>query len=60
LSDKLDDEVLTTKEAAEFLKVKDTRTILKLIDEGKIDSKKIGRGYKILKSELIRYMKEDD
>ncbi len=60
MSDKLDDEVLTTKEAAEFLKVKDTRTILKLIDEGKIDSKKIGRGYKILKSELIRYMKEDD
>lgn len=55
----INDRIFTTQEAADFLKVADTRTILKLINNNEIRAKKIGRGYRILKSELIRFMKDE-
>ena len=46
------EEVLTTEEASKFLRVS-RQTLYKLIEEGKIPGKKVGQGYKFLKSELI-------
>jgi excisionase family DNA binding protein len=49
-------EVLTTKEASEYLRI--TRpTLLKLIREGEIKVQKVGHNYRFLKSELERYLK---
>ncbi len=50
------DEVLTTKEAMEYLKTTKV-TLLKMIKEGKIRANKVGRGYRILKSEIDTYLK---
>ena len=50
------DEVFTTKEAMKYLKTtKDT--LLKMIKEKKIRANKIGRGYRILKSEIDNYLR---
>ncbi|MFW6029570.1 MAG: helix-turn-helix domain-containing protein [Halanaerobiales bacterium] len=56
----VEDQILTTQEAADFLKLADTRTILKLINNNEIKAKKIGRGYRILKSELVKFMKDEN
>ena len=49
---KLEEEVLTTGEAAKFLRIS-RQTLYKLIEQGKIPGMKVGQGYKFLKSELI-------
>ena len=51
--------VLTTQEVAELLKV-NIRTILNLIQRNELKAKKVGRGYKIMESEVKRYLSEDD
>ncbi len=53
------DEVFTTKEAMEYLKTTKV-TLLKMIKEGKIKANKVGRGYRILKSEIDNYLIKGD
>ena len=48
-------EVFTTREACQFLKIS-RPTFLKLIYTNQIRAKKLGRGWKLLKSELETYM----
>ena len=49
------DEVLTTQEACKYLKIS-RPTYLKLIYNHQIRAKKIGRGWKVLRSELQAYL----
>jgi len=51
------DEVLTTDEAITFLKISKP-TFLKYIRLGKIRAIKAGNGWRILQSELYRFLKE--
>jgi excisionase family DNA binding protein len=51
--------VLTTNEAIEILKIS-RPTFLKCIREGKIKAIKVGNGWRVLHSELIRYLKGED
>jgi excisionase family DNA binding protein len=51
----MNDEVLTVKEAAAFLKV-DRRKLVTLIESGKIPGVRIGRSYRVLKSALLNYI----
>jgi excisionase family DNA binding protein len=54
-----DDEVFTTDEAAQYLKISKT-TLLNHIHERKIKAKKVGRSWRILQSEIYRFLKEED
>jgi len=51
------DLVLTTDEAIEYLKIS-KNTFLKYIHIGKIRAIKAGKGWKVLQSELFRFLKE--
>jgi excisionase family DNA binding protein len=48
--------VLTTHEACQYLRIS-RPTYLKYIYEGKIRAKKVGKGWKVLKSELDRFLR---
>jgi len=50
------DEVLTTDEAMEYLKISKP-TFLKYIRLGRIKAIKAGKGWRILQSELYRFLK---
>jgi excisionase family DNA binding protein len=50
------DEVLTTDEAIEYLKISKP-TFLKYIRLGRIKAIKAGKGWRILQSELYRFLK---
>ncbi len=50
-----DPEVLTTPEACRFLRI-NKRTYLDLVKKGEIKAKKLGRGYKVLKQNLVKYL----
>jgi excisionase family DNA binding protein len=50
------DVVLTTKESIQFLKISKP-TFLKYIRLGKIKAIKAGNGWRVLKSELYRFLK---
>ena len=52
-------EVLTTKEAVEYLRITRT-TIFKLIKEGRIKTTKAGRDYRFLKSELDKFLRGEN
>ena len=52
------DDILTTKEACEYLKVS-RPTYLKCIADGKIMAKKVGRGWRALRSELKKSLCEE-
>ena len=52
----MEKEVFNADEAAEFLQT-EKRTILNLIHDNKITAKKIGKGYKMHKTELVKYLK---
>ena len=52
------DDILTTKEACEYLKVS-RPTYMKCIASGKIKAKKVGRGWRAFKSELKRFLCEE-
>lgn len=51
--------VLTTEEACSYLRIS-RPTYLKYIYLGKIKGVKAGRGWKVLKSELDRFLKGED
>ena len=50
------DEVLTTDEAIEYLKISKP-TFLKYIRLGKIKAIKAGKGWRVLQSELYRFLR---
>jgi excisionase family DNA binding protein len=50
-----EDVVLTTEEATQYLKVSKP-TLLKHIRRGKIKAVKVGRGWRLLQSELYRFL----
>lgn len=52
------DEVLTTDEAIEYLRISKP-TFLKYIRTGRIRAIKAGNGYRVLQSELLRFLKGD-
>ena len=51
-----DDNILTTDEAAQYLKIPKA-TLLNHIRERKIKAKKVGRSWRFLQSELYRFLK---
>jgi excisionase family DNA binding protein len=51
-----DTEVLTTEEAAEFLRVS-TKTILALARQGDLPGEKVGRAWRFLRAELLDYLR---
>jgi excisionase family DNA binding protein len=53
------DNVLTTDEAIEYLKISKP-TFLKYIRLGRIKAIKAGKGWRILQSELYRFLKGED
>ena len=53
------DEVLTTDEAIKYLKISKP-TFLKYIHIGKIRAIKAGNGWRVLQSELNRFLKGDE
>ncbi|MFQ6079591.1 MAG: helix-turn-helix domain-containing protein [Thermodesulfobacteriota bacterium] len=48
--------VLTTREACQYLRIS-RPTYLKYIYEAKIRARKVGKGWKVLRSELHRFLK---
>ena len=58
LSDK-EDTVLTTQEACDYLRIS-RPTYLKCLYLGKIKGAKVGKGWKVLKSELDRFLKGEN
>ena len=50
------DEVLTTDEATKYLKISKP-TFLKCIRQGRINAIKVGNGWRVLQSELYRFLK---
>jgi len=48
--------VLTTREACQYLRIS-RPTYLKYVYEGKIRAKKVGKGWKVLRSELDRFLR---
>ncbi len=48
--------VLTTREACQYLRIS-RPTYLKYVYEGKIRAKKVGKGWKVLRSELERFLR---
>lgn len=53
-----DAEVLTTEEAAEFLRVS-TKTVLALAREGSLPGTKVGRAWRFLRADLLGYLHGD-
>jgi excisionase family DNA binding protein len=58
MSEMKEDTVLTTEEAIRYLKVSKP-TLLKHIRLGKIRAIKVGRSWRLLQSELYRFLKGD-
>jgi excisionase family DNA binding protein len=54
----LEDTVMTTREACRYLRIS-RPTYLKHLYKGKIRGVKVGKGWKVLKSELDRFLKGD-
>lgn len=53
-----EDKALTTEDACEFLSIS-RQTLYKLVKAKKIPGRKVGDNYRFLKSDLIRYFKND-
>ena len=58
LLDKENDKALTTEDACDFLSIS-RQTLYKLVKAKKIPGRKVGDNYRFLKSDLIRYFKND-
>lgn len=58
LIDERDDKALTTEDACHFLSIS-RQTLYKLVKTKKIPGRKVGDNYRFLKSDLIRYFKND-
>jgi excisionase family DNA binding protein len=54
-----EDVVLTTQEACHYLRIS-RPTYLKYIYGGKIKGAKVGKGWKVLRSELDRFLKGEE
>ena len=54
-----EDSALTTQEACHYLRIS-RPTYLKYVYGGKIRSAKVGKGWKVLKSELVRFLREEN
>jgi excisionase family DNA binding protein len=54
-----EDMVLTTQEACDYLRIS-RPTYLKCLYLGKIKGAKVGKGWKVLKSELDRFLKGEN
>ncbi|UCD70533.1 MAG: helix-turn-helix domain-containing protein [Syntrophobacterales bacterium] len=54
----IEDQVLTTKESCFYLRITKP-TYFKYIREGRIKAIKAGKGWKVLKSELDRFLRGD-
>jgi len=52
-----EDIVMTTQEACKYLRIS-RPTFVKYVNNGKINGAKAGKGWKVLKSELNRFLKE--
>ena len=52
-------EIYTAKEAAKLLKVS-YRQVLKLIREGDLEAKKVGKAYRITNNQLQQYLEGDN
>ncbi len=52
------DKALTTEDACEFLSIS-RQTLYKLVKAKKIPGRKVGDNYRFLKSDLVRYFKND-
>ena len=52
----IEDQVLTTKESCAYLRITKP-TYFKYIREGRINAIKAGKGWKVLKSELERFLR---
>ena len=50
------DAVMTLEEAATFLKVSET-TVYQLVRSGELKARKVGREWRILKSQLVEFLK---
>ena len=49
------DEILTSEEASELLKVSN-KTVLRLARDGELPAQKIGRAWRFCRSELVSYV----
>ncbi len=58
LDEKSEDKALTTEDACQFLSIS-RQTLYKLVKSKKIPGRKVGDNYRFLKSDLIRYFKND-
>ncbi len=58
MASELGDMVMTTREACDYLRIS-RPTYLKHLYEGKIRGVKVGKGWKVLKSELDQFLKGD-
>ena len=58
MSKELENTVMTTREACHYLRIS-RPTYLKYLYRGKIRGVKVGKGWKVLKSELDSFLKGD-
>ena len=58
LMERESDKALTTEDACDFLSIS-RQTLYKLVKAKKIPGRKVGDNYRFLKSDLIRYFKND-
>ena len=58
LLQEIEDKALTTEDACQFLSIS-RQTLYKLVKSKKIPGRKVGDNYRFLKSDLIRYFKND-
>ena len=58
IDDRNEDKALTTEDACQFLSIS-RQTLYKLVKAKKIPGRKVGDNYRFLKSDLIRYFKND-
>ena len=52
-------EVMTTDDVVSYLKVS-RKTLLKLVRNGEIPARKVGKNYRYLRKELEKYLLSDD
>ncbi len=54
-----EDTILTTQEACDYLRIS-RPTYVKYVHTGRIKATKVGKGWRVLKSELDRFLKGDN
>lgn len=55
----MEKEVMTVKELCDYLRLT-KMTVLKLLNEGQIPARKVGGSWRILKSEIEKFLKNID